>query len=176
MTNSTPRLRPGHPSPLGSRWDGQGTNFALYSENATGVTLCLFDDAGQETQYPLTERTAFVWHGYVPGVRPGQRYGYRVNGEYNPDAGLRFNPSVVLTDPYARSLAGTEQFDQGVFAYAMGGNEDYEMAQDDQHARRKTVVVDDNFDWQGDALPDVALPSDASSTRRTSRASITDCP
>ncbi len=109
-------VRPGKSSPLGAHWDGQGTNFALYSENAAGITLCLFDEAGTETQWPLTERTAHVWHGYLPQVGPGQRYGYRVDGEYAPERGLRFNPHVVLTDPYARSLAGTEHFDQGVFA------------------------------------------------------------
>jgi isoamylase len=151
------RVRPGKPSPLGARFDGAGTNFALYSENASGVTLCLFDDQGAESQYPLTECTAHVWHGYLPEIRPGQRYGYRVDGEYNPDQGLRFNKNVVLTDPYARSLAGTEQFGEGVFAYDMKGEEDYQMVTEDQHGAPKAVVIDDHFDWQDDRLPDVAF-------------------
>jgi isoamylase len=150
-------MRPGKSSPLGAHWDGQSTNFALYSENASSVTLCLFDEAGTETQYAMTECTAFVWHGALAGVGPGQRYGYRVDGEYAPDRGLRFNPAVVLTDPYARSLAGTEQFDEGVFAYKIGGDEDYELAEGDQHGAPKAVVVDNHFDWQGDTLPDIPL-------------------
>ena len=160
MTQTVPtktHLRPGKPSPLGAHWDGQGTNFALYSENAAGVTLCLFGESGEETQYPVTECTAFVWHGYLPDIGPGQRYGYRVDGEYAPDQGLRFNKNVVLTDPYARSLAGPEQFGEGVFAYKMGGREDYEMVDSDQHGAPKAVVIDNSFDWQGDRLPDVAL-------------------
>ncbi len=82
-------------------------NFALYSENATGVELCLFDESGNETRLSLTNKTAFVWHGYVAGAGPGQRYGYRVHGPYEPERGLRFNPEVVLLDPYARALRGT---------------------------------------------------------------------
>ncbi|GGQ99206.1 glycogen debranching protein GlgX [Deinococcus ruber] len=156
---STPQqmVRPGKSSPLGSSWDGHGTNFALYSENASSVTLCLFDDQGNETQYPLTERTAFVWHGCLPGVGPGQRYGYRVDGEYNPDAGLRFNKNVVLTDPYAHALAGTEEFDRGVFAYDFDGEEDRTPTASDQQGAPKAVVVDHSFDWQNDAMPDIPL-------------------
>jgi pullulanase/glycogen debranching enzyme len=97
-------LRPGSPFPLGATWDGKGTNFALYSENASGVELCLFDESGAETRFALTEQTAFVWHAYLPGVKPGQRYCYRVHGEYAPERGLRFNPNVVLLDPYAKAL------------------------------------------------------------------------
>ena len=114
-------VRPGSPYPLGATCDGKGTNFALYSENASGVELCLFDEAGAETRLPLTEQTAFVWHGYLPGAGPGQRYGYRVYGEYAPEKGLRFNPNVVLLDPYAKALDGTERFGAGVFGYAPGG-------------------------------------------------------
>ncbi|WP_425147043.1 glycogen debranching protein GlgX [Deinococcus sp.] len=154
---SSSTVRPGKSSPLGAAWDGHGTNFALYSENASAVTLCLFDEAGSETRYPLTERTAFVWHGYVPNVGPGQRYGYRVDGDYNPDAGLRFNKNVVLTDPYAHSLAGTEEFDRGVFGYDFGGEEDRTPADQDQQGAPKAVVVDHAFDWQGDVRPDVPL-------------------
>ena len=154
---TTSNVRPGKSSPLGAHCDRHGTNFALYSENASGVTLCLFDEAGTETQYPLTERTAHVWHGYLPAVGPGQRYGYRVDGEYAPERGLRFNPHVVLTDPYARSLAGTENFNQGVFAYDMESKEDFSAVTSDQHGAPKAVVIDNAFDWQDDAPPDVAF-------------------
>src|SRR6187455_2598486 len=96
--------RPGHPYPLGATWDGEGTNFALYSENATGVELCLFDETGSETRLAIVNTTAYVWHVYVPSVAPGQRYGYRVHGPYDPARGLRFNPNVVVLDPYARAV------------------------------------------------------------------------
>src|SRR5689334_8701169 len=95
---------PGNPYPLGAIWDGNGVNFALYSEHASSVELCLVDDSGGETRIPLRERTAFVWHVYLPGIGPGQRYGYRVNGPYEPQRGLRFNPNNLLLDPYAKSL------------------------------------------------------------------------
>src|SRR5215218_7699490 len=98
---------PGTPYPLGATWDGEGTNFALFSENATGVRLCLFDTATEaEVQIPFHEITAHVWHCYLPGIGPGQRYGYRVEGPYEPSEGLRFNPSKLLIDPYAKALSG----------------------------------------------------------------------
>ena len=87
-------------------WDGNGTNFSLFSEHAESVELCLFDDDDNEERVPLEERTAFNWHGYLPGVRPGQRYGYRVQGPYDPRAGHRFNPAKLLIDPYAKSIEG----------------------------------------------------------------------
>ncbi|MFC3835599.1 MULTISPECIES: glycogen debranching protein GlgX [Deinococcus] len=148
------RLRPGSPYPLGATWDGQGTNFALYSENASGVELCLFDADDQETRYPLTEQTAFVWHGYLPEIAPGQRYGYRVHGEYAPEKGLRFNPNVVLLDPYARALAGTEEFDRGVFAYVTG-EDDLVMQEEEQRGTPLGIVTAPDFDWQGDRRPKI---------------------
>jgi glycogen operon protein len=148
----------GEPYPLGATWDGEGVNFALYSENATRVELCLFDAEGLETKVPLREQTAFIWHGYLPGIRPGQRYGYRVHGPYEPDQGLRFNPKVVLLDPYARALDGLENFDKGVFAYEVGGErEDHAPVQDDQRGVPLGVVVDNGFDWGGDRSPNVPL-------------------
>ena len=90
---------PGRPFPLGPVWDGRGTNFSLFSENAERVELCLFDDDDRETRHEVTERTAFNWHCYLPGVGPGQRYGYRVHRPHDPDAGLRCNPSKLLLDP-----------------------------------------------------------------------------
>jgi glycogen operon protein len=103
-----PRLWPGQPYPLGATWDGSGVNFALFSEPATGVDLCLFDDVESglvRERFELRERTDLVWHGYVPGLGPGQLYGYRVHGPYAPDRGLRFNSAKLLIDPYAKALA-----------------------------------------------------------------------
>ncbi|UBV42969.1 glycogen debranching protein GlgX [Deinococcus taeanensis] len=151
---TTPRLRPGRPYPLGATWDGQGTNFALYSENATGVELCLFDEHGNETRIPLREQTAFTWHGYLTDVAPGQRYGYRVHGEYAPEKGLRFNPNVVLLDPYAKALDGTEQFERGVFGYVMG-EDDSIMQDQEQRGAPLGVVINPQFDWGDQRKPDV---------------------
>ncbi|RPI00461.1 MAG: glycogen debranching enzyme GlgX, partial [Zetaproteobacteria bacterium] len=104
------RTRPGNPYPLGATWDGSGVNFSLFSENATGVELCLFDGTGgneEAARIRMTEQTDLVWHVYLPEVRPGQRYGYRVNGPYDPANGHRFNPSKLLLDPYAKAIDGT---------------------------------------------------------------------
>ena len=101
------RLRPGRPYPLGATWDGEGVNFALFSENATGVDLCLFNHEEQEQESQrirIEERTDQVWHVHLPEARPGQLYGYRVHGPYEPQAGHRFNPSKLLIDPYAKAL------------------------------------------------------------------------
>ena len=104
------RIWPGHPYPLGATWDGEGVNFALFSENATAVELCLFDgpDAAEASQRVMIEEcTDHVWHVYLPEARPGQHYGYRVHGPYEPEAGHRFNPAKLLLDPYAKAIAGT---------------------------------------------------------------------
>src|SRR3954471_1033933 len=106
-------ILPGAPSPLGATWDGRGVNFALYSEHAERVELCLFDERGFETRGDLSHRAAFVWHGYVPELAPGQRYGFRVHGPYEPARGLRFNADVLLLDPYAKALATAERWDLG---------------------------------------------------------------
>ena len=153
-----PPVGPGEPYPLGATWDGQGVNFALYSEHATRVELCLFDDEGRETRLPLKEQTHRVWHGYVRGLRPGQRYGYRVHGPYEPDKGLRFNPNVVLLDPYAKALDGLENFERGVFAYRPGeAQEDRAMQEEDQRGVPLGVVIDPWFDWSGDRAPNTPL-------------------
>jgi glycogen operon protein len=145
------RLLPGSPSPLGSTWDGEGVNFALYSENAAAVDLCLFDEAGGETRLSLSNRTAFIWHAYVPGLGPGQRYGYRVHGPYEPLRGLRFNPNVVLLDPYAKAVDGVERWAEGCFAYELG-NPDEDLVPVNQPVLGvpRAVVIDPNFDWEGD--------------------------
>ncbi len=109
---------PGSSYPLGATYDGAGTNFALYSHVADQVELCLFDDDGTETRLPLREVDGFVWHGYLPGLGPGQRYGYRVHGPYDPAAGHRCNPSKLLLDPYAKAVEGSIDWDPAVFSYS----------------------------------------------------------
>ena len=111
---------PGAAYPLGATWDGWGTNFALFSEVADRVELCLFDEDGAETRMPLHEVDGFVWHGYLPGVGPGQRYGYRVHGRYDPASGQRCNPAKLLLDPYAKAIEGGVDWDPAVFAYPFG--------------------------------------------------------
>ncbi len=116
------RCLPGKPYPLGATWDGTGVNFALYSENATKVELCLYDNRSRrETErIQLAEQTAFVWHGYIPGLQPGQLYGYRVHGPWEPERGLRFNPAKLLIDPYAKAIAGQVDWEKPIFPYRFG--------------------------------------------------------
>ncbi len=148
---------PGSPYPLGATWDGEGVNFAIFSENATGIELCLVDSDAGERRIPLRERTAFVWHGYVPGIGPRQLYGYRVHGPYEPNGGMRFNPNNLLLDPYARAVDGHESWDLGLFAYEMGNPDgDLKMAATDARGVPMGVVVDTTFDWEGDKSP--AIP------------------
>jgi isoamylase len=143
---------PGSPHPLGATWDGEGVNFALYSETATGVELCLFDADGRETRVPVPNRTAYVWHVYLPNVGPGQRYGYRVDGPYDPEKGLRFNRNVVLLDPYARALDGRERWEEGCFAYPLGDPKgDLRPSSSPQLGVPRGLVIDPEFDWEGDA-------------------------
>jgi isoamylase len=124
----SPRPWPGQPFPLGATWDGDGVNFSLWSSGAEGVELCLFGDDGHEQRVRLRESTYHVWHGYVPGVGPGQRYGYRVHGRWDPRAGLRFNPAKLLADPYARAYSGSVTYHNALFAHAddpYGGRPDW---------------------------------------------------
>jgi len=134
-------------------WDGQGTNFSLFSEHADKVELCLFDGNDRETRYELTERTAFNWHGYLPGVGPGQRYGYRVHGPWAPDQGHRFNAKKLLIDPYAKAIEGLVRWDLANTLPYVPGEEDADLERDDEddaEAIPKGIVVDAGFDWEGD--------------------------
>ncbi|HTZ90460.1 MAG TPA: glycogen debranching protein GlgX [Alloacidobacterium sp.] len=146
-------LLPGKPYPLGAKWDGTGVNFALYSEQATGVELCLFHPDGAEAErIPLKETTAFVWHGYLPGIQPGQQYGYRVQGPWDPERGLRFNPAKLLVDPYAQAVTGFVDWSQAIFPYVFGGD-DADLQRDDRDSAPgvpKCVVVNPYFDWEQD--------------------------
>src|SRR5688572_24942889 len=142
-------VREGLPYPRGATWDGNGVNFALFSANATGVDLCLFDAEGRETdRIALPEYRDETWHGYVPGLRPGQFYGYRVHGPYAPEAGHRFNPNKLLLDPYARAHIGELKWDPAVFGYRMGEEDTTFDERDSAPFMPKSVVVDSNFDWK----------------------------
>jgi isoamylase len=148
---------PGQPRPLGASWDGEGTNFAVYSEGAEAVELALFDESGSERRLRLPEVTGHVWHGHVPEVRPGQRYGFRVHGPYDPDRGLRCNPAKLLLDPYARAIDGEVRWDPSVFGYALEGGDDLVADEGDSGPRMpKSVVVHDaGFPWGDDRHPGV---------------------
>jgi len=143
---------PGSPYPLGATFDGSGTNFAIFSEGAERIELCLYDDEGTETRVELLDVDAYVWHAYLPQVQPGQKYGYRVHGEYDPSAGKRFNPNKVLLDPYAKATAGSFDWDQSLFSYNFG---DPESVNNDDSAGHVmlSVVVNPFFDWAGDRHP-----------------------
>lgn len=147
-------LRQGHPYPLGANWDGEGTNFAIFSEHGEKVDLCLFDPSEPKREIArrtLTEKTDFVFHGYIPGVTPGMLYAYRVHGPWEPEAGHRFNASKLVLDPYAKAITGDFEWCDEMFAYRMGGNEDLEMDdRDNADFMPRCVVVDDAFDWSGD--------------------------
>ena len=146
-------LWPGRPYPPGATWDGEGTNFALFSEAAHGVELCLFDDKGAETRIPLTEVTAHTWHGYVPGVSPGQLYGFRCRGAYEPEWGQRFNPNKLLIDPYAKAIHGNLDWKDAVFGYVVGKPDDVPDPRDSAKHVPKAVVADTLFPWGEDQLP-----------------------
>jgi isoamylase len=142
---------PGNASPLGATYDGTGTNFAIFSEVAEKVELCLFGEDGTEERVELPENDGFVWHAFIPGIQPGQRYGFRVHGPYDPDQGLRCNPNKLLLDPYAKAIDGSIDWDEAVFGYHFGNGE----RNDDDSAPHmpKSVVVNPYFDWGVDRPP-----------------------
>ena len=152
----------GFPYPLGATWMGNGVNFALFSEHATGVELCLFDDreaTEENVRIPITERTDQVWHVFLPDVRPGQLYGFRVSGPYDPEHGLRFNSSKLLLDPYAKAIAGEVNWSDEMFGYVVGDKKE-DLTQDfrdDAWGVPKSVVIDTAFDWRGDRKPGIPL-------------------
>ena len=148
------KILPGRPHLLGATWDGAGTNFAIYSQHAEWVELCLFDqpDAPEKARIRLPERTTYVWHGYIHGLQPGQLYGYRVHGPFEPNDGLRFNSNKLLIDPYARALAGQVNWASSIFPY-QAGNGDADVSfdeNDDAAGMQKCVVVNPYFDWEQD--------------------------
>jgi isoamylase len=152
----------GYAYPLGATWMGTGTNFALFSRNATGVELCLFDyvhGAVETDKIPMTERADEVWHVFVPEARPGQLYGFRVHGPWEPQRGLRFNPAKVLMDPYAKAITGEIQWAPEMFAYQID-HPDADLVRDDRDNATlvsKSVVVDQTFNWDNDRMPRLPL-------------------
>src|SRR5690242_14725679 len=145
---------PGSSYPLGATYDGMGTNFSLFSEIAERVELCLFDDAGRETAITLPEVDGFVWHGYLPNIGPGQRYGYRVHGPYDPGAGLRFNPHKLLLDPYARAVDGDLRLHPALFGYPGDAVDSQTPDQlDSAPYVPRGVVIHDEFPWGSDRRP-----------------------
>ncbi len=150
-------LWPGRPYPLGATYDGSGVNFALFSEIAEKVELCLIDDENGETRIELPEVDGFVWHGYVPGLLPGQRYGFRVHGPYDPEHGHRCDPDKLLLDPYARAIDGEMEGDPSLFSYPMSdvnrGTTGERSGLDSLGHTLLSVVVNPFFDWDQDRAP-----------------------
>ena len=156
------RILAGKPVPLGATWDGEGVNFSLFSENAEKVELCLFDETGKVEleRIELPRRTENMWHCYVPGLAPGQLYGYRVHGPYDPQNGHRFNPNKLLVDPYAKDLSGELVWHPAIFGYQVG-HHDQDFSFDTRDSAPyvpKSVVVDPAFDWNNDAAPQTPWP------------------
>jgi isoamylase len=154
-TVDTPDLAPGAPFPQGATWDGRGVNFAIFAASADAVDLCLFRSARSRREYErirLKHRTADVWHCYLPGLGPGQLYGYRVHGPYKPDKGLRYNPNKILLDPYTKAIGRSLRWDDSVFGYEVASRQhDLSMDRRDSAAFAPLgCVVDESFDWQGD--------------------------
>src|SRR5215467_870166 len=154
------RITEGRPHPLGATWDGRGTNFALFSANARKVELCLFDPQGRREleRITLPERTDDIWHGCLPDVTPGQLYGYRVHGPYEPERGHRFNPNKLLIDPYTKRLAGRIVWSDAHFGYRAGSaRADLSFARrDNARGMRKSMVIDPAFTGWREPRPHVA--------------------
>ena len=143
--------------PLGAHYDGAGVNFSIYSQVADKVELCLFDDQDRETRIEMTEQNSYVWHNYLPGIQPGQRYGYRVYGPYDPNRGLRCNPNKLLLDPYAYAIEGNIDSDESLFSYWFKSQNDNTAMNtlDSAGHTMKSVVVNPYFDWGADRHPNI---------------------
>ncbi len=151
------KIWPGRPYPLGAKYDGKGVNFAIFSDNSHGVELCLFDSKGKETRLKVSERTHNHWHIYLPDVKPGQHYGYRVHGPYDPENGVRFNANKLLIDPYAKAIDGTIKWNDALYGHKPG-HKDKDLSfnkSDSAPYLPKCVVVDDSFNWNGDKRLDI---------------------
>jgi glycogen operon protein len=156
MSEKPAEVWPGQAYPLGASYDGEGTNFALFSEVAEAVDLCLFDDAGEERRVRVEEVDAFSWHVYMPDVRPGQRYGYRVHGPYDPGEGIRCNPRKLLLDPYARAIEGDIDWNSSCYSHDPANLGVVNIEDSARHVF-KSVVHHPHFDWGGDRSPDRPL-------------------
>ena len=162
--NTTIKVWPGKPYPLGATYDGQGVNFALLSEHATAVRLCLFHTPDDDYEYvciDIKEQTDLVWHVYLPGVKPGQAYGFRVDGPFEPTQGLRFNPYKLLLDPYAKAINGRIAWNKAMFAYPISSDDENRdlltNSSNDSAGMNKSIVVDPAFDWEGVERPNTPL-------------------
>src|SRR5258707_766891 len=158
---SKSKILPGEQYPLGANFDGSGTNFALFSGHATGAVLCLFggkDGNDEIARIPLAERTEHIWHAYVAGIGPGQRYGYRVSGPYEPRAGHRFNSAKLLLDPYARAIDRAPEWHDSMLGYRASTSSAPFRAdlRNSAPAMPKCLVVDSHYDWGGDCRPEIA--------------------
>ena len=147
------KVWPGNNYPLGAFYDGAGTNFSIFSEIAERVELCLFDEDGKETRFDLPEVTSFCWHGYLPNIGPGQRYGFRVHGPWKPEEGHRCNPAKLLLDPYARAIEGQAGWNEAVFAYSFDNPDGPSNDSDSAPFMPKSVVITPYFDWGNDRHP-----------------------
>jgi glycogen operon protein len=156
------RIWPGRPYPLGANWDGKGVNFAIFSENAEKVTLCLFNHTNDEREYTrihIQEVTDYVWHVYLPDIKPGQLYAYRVDGPYEPEKGLRFNYQKLLIDPYAKAITGPVNVSKSMFAFKTDSKkQDLRVDRSDSASdMSKCIVIDSEFDWEGVKSPDTEM-------------------
>jgi isoamylase len=147
------RIWPGSPYPLGATWDGEGVNFSIFSEHAESVELCLFAADGTEQRITMRDRTDLIWHTYLPDVRPGQLYGYRVYGPYAPAEGHRFNPNKLLIDPYAKALSGNVDWSDAIFGYTVGSDDASFDERDSAPGMPRCVVIDPSFTWGDDRAP-----------------------
>ncbi|MEO5482561.1 glycogen debranching protein GlgX [Bifidobacterium adolescentis] len=152
------QIRPGSMYPLGASYDGAGVNFALFSQVAQKVELCLFDEEDREIRVEMTEQNSYVWHNYLPGIQPGQRYGYRVYGPYDPAKGLRCNPNKLLLDPYAKAIEGNIDGDESLYSYWFKSPEDVTSMNtlDSAPHTMKSAVVNPYFDWGNDQHPNIS--------------------
>src|ERR1700737_1894827 len=156
------KTSPGKPYPLGATWLGNGVNFAIFAEHATAVDLFLFDDLDaphEKVRVQLREQTEQIWHVFLPDARPGQLYGFRIHGAYDPAHGLRFNDSKLLLDPYAKSIAGQIKWSDEMFSYIVGDPAE-DLARDSRDnawAMLKSLVIDNSFDWGDDQRPNTPL-------------------
>lgn len=162
MTKYKGKILPGKPYPLGATYDGDGVNFAVFSENATGVRLSLFNDNEKDHQeVEFREVTDYVWHAYLPGIKPGQLYGYRVYGRYQPKKGNRYNPQKLLIDPYAKAIKGRIDIKDSMFDYNFGGNSVTTVLEksinDSSNEMNKSVVIDTAFDWENVIKPEIPM-------------------
>jgi glycogen operon protein len=145
----TASVWPGRNWPLGATWTEASTNFAVHAPNATAMWLCLFDEDGHETRHQLTQRSLGIWHGALPDIAPGTRYGFRADGPWDPANGYRFNVAKLLLDPYALATSGTIRNEPALFGYRWDAPDEMDTS-DSAPVTARSVVVDPSFDWEGD--------------------------